>query len=373
MQGGQNLRIRGFKGALLAALIVFAMIWSMIIIDLPTASAGGVISSPAGTTITVAPGQTFLLRHTMIFNNPASGGYLAMAIYWDASSANENFVLDNAINAYWTSGGSGAGNSVENLQWDNLQGGPGQWMVGVWIDSADKNYYDGTFNVDIWLRAASTDGTLHKPGNQQLSYGLGILLAEPSAMPLAYDNITINVLPCKGTASIRLATGSPPAPPFLWGIRKVRVTTNLVVYTGDNLHLIFLAYDNKTVESDNVIWSRTISGPENVVFTNRIVPHDNNLSWPAGGYPSIALAKPAGDVHRVKLVLTDSAGNIILDNMVWYTATKDDWGTRITWIILNWPSHTAAKQDQLGNEITPIILNWASTPTTRDQYDFQWV
>jgi uncharacterized repeat protein (TIGR01451 family) len=179
------------------------------------------------------------------------------------------------------------------------------------------------------------------------------------------------VAPVTGTASIRLSgTSGTFTPPFLWGIRKVRTTENLVVNVGDNLKLIFLASDNVTVESEAVIWSRTAPGAQVVNLTNLIVPHDNSLTWPAGGSPSIALAMPAGNVKRVKLVLTDSAGNVIVDNMAWYKVLQDDWSNRLTAIILGWASHNSLQQDQLTNEITAIILGWASVQTTTDQHDF---
>jgi predicted alpha-1,2-mannosidase len=163
-----------------------------------------------------------------------------------------------------------------------------------------------------------------------------------------------------GTARIRLATGTPPSPPYLWGIRKVRVTTSLVVNQGDNLRLKFLAQDNVTIENEAVIWSRTAPGAQVVTLTNLVVPHDLNG---AGGNPAV-------NVKRAKLVLTDNLGNVILDNMAWYRVIQDDWGTRITWIVLNWASHNSSQQDQLGSEISTIILSWASTPTTGDQQDF---
>jgi hypothetical protein len=176
--------------------------------------------------------------------------------------------------------------------------------------------------------------------------------------------------PVTGTASIRMSGTGSTSPPFLWSISKVNATTNLTIYQGDNLHLIFLAQDNKTVESDMVIWSRTAPGAENVTLTNLVVPHDNSLTWPAGGSPSIAFAMPAGNVKRVKVVLTDSAGNVIVDNMAWYRVVQDDWSNRISWIILKWGNHNSPQQDQLSNEISSIIINWGSTPTSRDQYDY---
>jgi outer membrane protein assembly factor BamB len=164
-------------------------------------------------------------------------------------------------------------------------------------------------------------------------------------------------VPCEGTASIRLATSGTP--PYLWGIRKARVTVNLVVYEGDNLRLRFLKMDNTTVEWENVIWSRTAPGAQTVTLTNLVVPHDNYSPY------------PSGNIYRMKLVLTDSAGNVILDNMAWYTAVHNDWGSRIQWIILNWALHTGTEQIQLGAEIQQIILNWPDIPSARDQHDFQ--
>jgi predicted GH43/DUF377 family glycosyl hydrolase len=186
--------------------------------------------------------------------------------------------------------------------------------------------------------------------------------------------VTSGEILCTGTASVRMSGTGSASPPFLWGIRKAVVTTSLTINQGDNLHMIFLAQDNHTIESDNVVWSRISPGSENVTLTDLIVPRDNNLTWPAGGSPSIALAEPIGSApdhtKRVKLVLTDSAGNILLDNMAWYTVVQDDWSNRISWIILHWGAHTPPQQDQLSNEISAIIINWGATPTVRDQHDF---
>jgi hypothetical protein len=131
-----------------------------------------------------------------------------------------------------------------------------------------------------------------------------------------------------------------------------------VVNTGDNLRLIFLLYDNVTVESEAVIWSRTAPGAQTVTFLNLVVPHDSGSPY------------PTGNVKRVKLVLTDSAGNVILDNMAWYKVVQDDWGARVNWIVLNWSGHNSSQQDQLGAEVNQIILGWSGVPTTIDQGDF---
>jgi hypothetical protein len=238
----------------------------------------------------------------------------------------DNYLLENADNSGWIL-------ELDNRRLDNVAPGENRTTT-LTVVIPENAELDAEDNINI------TVTSMENPG------------VSDSASCIA------RVTHWTGMASIRLATGSPPSPPFPWGIRKVRVNANLVVNLGDNLRLRFLAYDNKTVEWENVIWSRTAPGPENVILTDLIVPHDNTLPY------------PSGNVKRVKLVLTDSAGNLVLDNMAWYTAVQDDWGTRITWIILNWASHTAAERDQLGNEVTQIILNWAGTPTGRDRGDF---
>jgi parallel beta-helix repeat protein len=159
----------------------------------------------------------------------------------------------------------------------------------------------------------------------------------------------------EGTADIRLATQGTS--PYLWGTHKAEVTADLLIGQGDNLRLVFLAYDNKTVENETVIWSRTSPGVENVNLTNLILPQ-SGLSI---------------NIERVKLVLTDNVGNVILDNMAWYRVVQDDWSNRISWIILNWGGHNSAQQDQLSNEISTIIINWGSVPTVPDQHDFSMV
>jgi uncharacterized membrane protein len=184
------LRIKHFKSVLVIPL-AFAIMFSLVFI-LPV-SAGGVTSTPGGTTINVASGQTFLLRHELYFNQAGSGGVFALAILWVAPSSDENFTLENAPSIYWISGPEN-GLPVENVQWDNSPTLDG-WSVGAFIDSTDKNYIDGHFYVDFWLRAASPDGTTHSQGTQDLNYGAGIYIQEGGGPSIiGVDNVTISVL-----------------------------------------------------------------------------------------------------------------------------------------------------------------------------------
>jgi hypothetical protein len=201
---------------------------------------------------------------------------------------------------------------------------------------------------------------VHVPdGAEPSTYKEIIIVAESqncgaTGQDSALAHVLETPIPVTGTASIRLATsGAGISPPFLWGIRKAKTTESLVVNVGDNLRLRFLLYDNVTVESESVIWSRTAPGAQTVNLTNLIVPHPSNLN-----------------VKRVKLVLTNSAGTVIVDNMAWYKAVQDDWGARVNWIVLNWSAHNSSQQDQLGSEVNQIVLGWSGVPTTIDQGDF---
>jgi uncharacterized repeat protein (TIGR01451 family) len=243
-------------------------------------------------------------------------------------------------------------------------GGPGnQWILvsDPWtplpgpdhnnIENLYENRYDNLQVVNTNpLTVLYTGYTPGGPITQPIQV-VKLILISPENVPTT---------PCTGTASIRfVGTGSWPAT-FLWGIGKARTTENLVVNTGDNLVVRFLKQDNVTVENDIVIWSRTAPGAQVVTLTDLVVAHDNNRG---GG-------NPLNNVKRVKLVLTNSAGTVILDNMAWYTPVQDDWSNRISWIILKWGNHNSSEQDQLSNEISSIILNWGNCPTSRDQQDF---
>jgi parallel beta-helix repeat protein len=239
------------------------------------------------------------------------------------------------------------GNLTDNFLLSNI---PDGWPDIVLMDNVLTNVAPGD--------SAYTTVLVHVPdGAEPSTYKEITIVAESqncgaTGQDTALAHVLETPFPVTGTASIRRATGTAP---FVWGIRKVKVTTNLVVTIGDNLRLKFLAYDNVTVESEAVIWSRTAPGAQIVNLTNLIVPHD------------IALLV---NVHRVKLVLTNSAGTVIVDNMAWYKVVQDDWGARVNWIVLNWASHSSSQQDELGSEIGQIVLGWSGVPTTIDQQDF---
>jgi uncharacterized repeat protein (TIGR01451 family) len=255
-----------FRRNIVSTVIVLAIVLSMAIFALPSASAGGVTSTPGGTTIeNVVSGQTFLLRHELYFDQAGSGGVFTIGINWVAPSSDENFTLENVPSVYWISGPEN-GLPVENVEWDNYPTLDG-WSVGAFIDASNKNYIDGHFNVDIWLRARSGNGTLHREDNQQLSYGPGIYILEgggPSIIPI--DNVIVNVIKPQFGVNVSILPGDQ-------GNFPGRTLLYMVTITNVGKVLDSYALEN----SDNAGWvlalSSSLVGPlspgasDNVILT----------------------------------------------------------------------------------------------------------
>jgi hypothetical protein len=136
------------------------------------------------------------------FNVADTQGYFFYGpVYWYAASQSDNFVLENTPSVYWTSGGTGVGNPVENIQISNyaIVGG---WQVDI-SDNGDGLAVDGTFNVDIWLRAKGSDGTLHAVGHENIYFAANqITFFEPSPGSVPAGPITVAI-----------ATEATPSPP----------------------------------------------------------------------------------------------------------------------------------------------------------------
>ena len=216
------MKTNTFKRSM-AITIALASVLAIGFFALPVSVSAATVSTPQDTIISVQQGQTFLVRTTITLNNAAQPGYFAIALHWDAPFRWDNYTLENTPFAYWTSGGSGVGNPVENVQTDNnilYPAGAGLYQASVWIDSADKNYYDGTFNVDIWLRAASF-GAPHQVGlENNLSYGAGVVVTEPSPVVFSQDNVAVDttswnsgIVVNGGASAYNVNTGTSP-PPF---------------------------------------------------------------------------------------------------------------------------------------------------------------
>jgi len=175
------------KYGLISLSLVLIISFSMLLIALPvSATSATAPSSP----ITVQQGKVFLLRGTITFDQADTGYFIWGPIYWyDNGDPAENFSLENIPSVYWTDG-----TPVENITIENYRI-PNGWQVRI-EDNGDGIARNGTFYVDIWLRAASGDGTPHKVGDQKIYFAMNrITLWEPDMVTVPAGPITIQVLP----------------------------------------------------------------------------------------------------------------------------------------------------------------------------------
>ena len=273
-------------------LLAFIVVLSMVIIA-SLVSAGGVTSYPTGT-ITIQPGETFLLRHELYFNESGVGGCFAVAINWDAPNSDENFTLENTPSVYWISGPE-SGSLVENVRWSNesyIVDDVAGCMVGVWIDAEDMNYVDGHFNVDIWLRACSGDGTLHRPmDNHPLSYGGGIAVIESNVTLISVDPVTVQVLGRGVDVSISPSENSAfPGENVTFAVTVMNTgnmdNDNYILTVGDNISPSWnpmLVGDNLTPDNrvENVESGQSRTVTLTVTIPTDAIPGTNDNIWVA--------------------------------------------------------------------------------------------
>jgi hypothetical protein len=146
-----------------------------------------VIETPSE--VTVVQGDVFLLRHKMYFNEPASEGNFAFVIYWEnltpgGLKPDENFSLENW--SIYRENGEPLDN-LEVISEPTLRG----WKI---IVTCWSEWGDGVFYVDLWLRAASGDGTPHRPIDHLIIYSANsIMMRESSLVIVPANPITVRV------------------------------------------------------------------------------------------------------------------------------------------------------------------------------------
>jgi len=148
-------------------LFASAIVSFSISIPMPVCSSE-TISHPGGKIFEVAQAETFTLRYRLGWDEVGVDGYYSIGIYWDCPENHpyENFTVLYA-RAFFDNNGDNLPdlgvNPIDNTV--NLSRGPGidgdRWAFGVSNATGDPR--DGYFNVDIYMRAASGDGTPHIP------------------------------------------------------------------------------------------------------------------------------------------------------------------------------------------------------------------
>jgi len=178
-------------GLFSVSLILVALLSMFFPAVLVSATSATAPSSP----ITVQQGKVFLLRGSITFDQAADGDFIWGPIYWydndmtGVSDPTDNFCLENRPSVYWTDG-----TPVENLKIDNYAI-PNGWQVEITTDGENLIRRNGTFYVDIWLRAASGTGAIHRPGNDNIYFAMDqITMWEPGQVTVPAGPIVVQVV-----------------------------------------------------------------------------------------------------------------------------------------------------------------------------------
>jgi len=184
------MRFENFTYRSVPILLIFVTVLSLVIIATPvSATSATAPSSP----ITVQQGEVFLLRGSITFDQADTGYFIYGPVYWyNFGNENENFTLENTPAVYWTDG-----TSVDNLAISQYAITDG-WQVDIG-DNGSGIARDGTFYVDIWLRAEGYGGILHAAENQSIYFAMNqITMFEPNQVIAPAGPITVQVVQVLG-------------------------------------------------------------------------------------------------------------------------------------------------------------------------------
>jgi hypothetical protein len=154
-----------------------------------TLQVSAVTATPPDNHVSVKQGEVFLLRGMITFDKAATGYFIWGPVYWyHNGNVDENFTLENIPSVYWDD----TGEKVENVSISDYAITNG-WQVEI-RDNGDGIERNGTFTIDIWLRAASGDGTPHKADNQWIRFAMDqITMFEPGISTVAAGPIYVDV------------------------------------------------------------------------------------------------------------------------------------------------------------------------------------
>ena len=223
------MRTEGFRRGLISIMLVSAIVFSMTILMTFTATpviAGGVISTPGGTTIEVVQGEEFTLKFKLYWDEPAWPGYFSLGFQWDSpksngsGTANENFTFVSA-SAYLEDNLDPISTNVlftEGVTPENAN----MYRYSIVVSHSAGYPWDGNFYVDIVMRASGYGGVLHVPtNNHPIRIGVTVDVIELSFVSYSppNPNITVrvlgqpdpdNIVRAKETAQNINQVGAPP-------------------------------------------------------------------------------------------------------------------------------------------------------------------
>jgi len=244
--GGGSVDIKDLRYSSIVFLLATAIVSSVIFVAMPAYSGGG-ISHPHENIIEVAPGENFLLRYRLYWNEPGYDGmyYINLVWYNYENKPEENLTFLSA-RAYFDNG--------DNITTDvTLESSPSGANT-MWILILDSSWYpspyDDNFTVDIWMRAAGAGNVPHAPRDNHP-------ILSPGGLPaVSIAESTIKDIPgTEKPITIRV----PSVPVLISPFRRDGFPGENLQYTvtitnmGKNV-------DNYTLENkDNLGWVLTLS------------------------------------------------------------------------------------------------------------------
>ena len=174
-----------FKRSLISALLILVVLISLVIIAAPVFATK---ADPPDNYVSVPQGEVFLLRGSITFDQLDIGEFSWGPVGWyHYGDPTENFCLENTPSVYWSDG-----TPVENVSISEEETANSH-LIDI-KDNGDGIERNGTFYIDIWLRAASGDGTPHKVDNQWIYFAMDmILLFEPGPVFVSAPPIYVDV------------------------------------------------------------------------------------------------------------------------------------------------------------------------------------
>jgi hypothetical protein len=320
---------RYFKSGLIFSSLTLVLLLLMFFTALPVSAT---TATPPDNYVAVPPGEVFLLRGTVTFDKAATGYFMWGPVYWyHNGDPAENFTLENTPSVYWEDG-----TPVENVSISDFTVGNVGWQIVI-DDNGDGIERNGTFYVDIWLRAASGGGIPHKVDNQWIYFSMDeIILYEPGPVTVSAPPIYVDVVPWDGTVSFELEN-----------LYKVSLEKDLYLENGTKLVVKFYKYDKITLQDESVIDNFT--PPENV-------KENENVLHPRG-----AEGFPNGTVQIAKLVLTENNTDEVISEIASLTVHQSHLRDRYIDIIIDWGGHPEL-HDAFRDEIIDILIQWSSAP-----------
>lgn len=193
------MRTEGFERGLTSILLALAMILSTVFISMPTVSAVQWVG--ASIDDNVVQSNVFLVRYEMVFNKPADLGEFSMTTWWEnlspgGANRKENFTLEN-WRVYFTA----TNQDLENVVVEQAPIAKG-WKVIVKTETGKGDWRDGTFYIDLWLRAAS-EGAPHRPvDNREILY-IGSIREGADVVIISQASLYIDILQWPGGLFLR--------------------------------------------------------------------------------------------------------------------------------------------------------------------------